>query len=138
MDPNIFLTGFDRRRVQEFLDAVQALPLSLRYSEDEEVDQAPEFHLVKIPAEGVPAMACPGDSTGTGTEGSSFVPGVAECEVWRKSIVSDGSNVLEDAGFTIEALNMNTDPIEADVFAAIMRDKFGTWFIAEVFVTDCP
>lgn len=97
----------------------------------EPLPQYPEVHLALTPAGGVPALS-EGPDAGTAF-GAGDVPGVASCTIYKltKPTSSAASAVLV-AGKTKTVYNMLDLAIAGSTWILIARDKYGSWFIAEI------
>lgn len=93
--------------------------------------QTPEVYVAKTPEDGIPAATF---------DGVDFYPGYADCEIYRV-LLDDGepylsplSNLskrvhnlaLEEAGTGAG----ESGAVGGDVWLTVLRDKFGSWFIA--------
>lgn len=99
-------------------------PKSRDYAE-EYLDAAPEVFIAKTPPEGIYRYN-DGDETGTGS-GSAFIPGSAECTIYRLLTWTNPIEFEEQEGRTETVYNLSTKDVPGDTYILIVKDKWGVW-----------
>ena len=99
-------------------------PRGRDYSE-EPLGETPEVFIAKTPADGIYRYD-DGDETGTGS-GSAFIPGSAECTIYRLLTWTNPVEFEEQEGRTETVYNLSTKDVPGDTYILIVKDKWGVW-----------
>jgi hypothetical protein len=123
------LSDSDRKKITAVLLAEMSRlrNTSGRILRPEEVHQAPEVYIAKVPPYGIPALN-PAETgfTGTGTLADD-VPGFAECDLYR--IVPSGTSVweLKRVQKAVTVFNLSSTEVAGGEWIPASRDKYGFW-----------
>jgi hypothetical protein len=131
-DPVMYgLTEADVKLLKEMANAYRTdyLHTRNRGAEKEEQGFTPEVYVARTPVAGIPGLDLGVWTTGsgTGTVASDDTPGSAQCFVYR--LLPNGG-VLHPLHVKRLVYNLSTDSVIGGIWVPVIRDKFGSWFVA--------
>lgn len=94
-----------------------------RYREEREIGQSPEVYVARTPPGGIPAIF---DYPGTAAD----IPGSAECDVYRATVVDGVRRLFEVTGLTRIVHSLSYTAVPGNIYVKIERDKFGVWWVS--------